>query len=808
MMCSYKYLSIVVYILVHSNMVFFNYLENHPIDTGKKLNSKHKLFLVMSIVAFAQLAVSQLTVDLNTPVDGGNVSDTSVTFNCTAYSPGPGLENVTLYFSTIGAGITQTAYFQDDRDGYTGTRDATIKEGDPDNNYETEAPLYVDGSTPSGYENWALMKFDISSIPSYATVTGVNLSVYIVDQGDAYAFYQVKRDWVESEVTYNEYSSGNSWETAGAKGANDIGSTVLARLPGTGYSGNQTIQFNPDGIALVQDWVDGTTSNYGFIIVNVSMTGGTDIASSEGDTERHPVLAVTYQYGISWHANETKSASGAEDNLLFTKTLTDNVGYEWNCLAVDTPNAQNFSISNYTFSLNTSFIPGYPNSPQLIYPPDGSFLSTTDVLLNVTVDEPEAGGLDVTFYGRNVSENFTMIALPDTQNYVEYEANAPIFTNQTQWIAQHYSDMNIKMVLHEGDVGDHWNSDTEYVRANTSLSVLDNHDIPYSVVPGNHDHEGDTDSSTAYYNTYFPVSRYEGESWWGGNYSGNDNNYQLMTINGMDFIFLSLDVCPSDDEIRWANETFEAYPDRRGILTTHAYLDSSGGRTPHYCSNTQYIWDDLIRHHDNLQIVLCGHVHSEKRRTDDNLAGNPVHQMLADYQDLSNGGNGYLRILTFSPADDTIYVKTYSPYLEQYDTDSESEFTLAYTMSNGYADLGGIVGVESGSHANITWSEPWEDTTYQWFVSVVDDESKMTNSTVWSFNIDNLICTGRDYTGTGNWDVTSDNSCLDTDISVQGLLNVNNSLLSVNGLTISLNNPMLRLNGGQISLADSVLAFP
>ena len=42
--------------------------------------------------------------------------------------------------------------------------------------------------------------------------------------------------------------------------------------------------------------------------------------------------------------------------------------------------------------------------------------------------------------------------------------------------------------------------------------------------------------------------------------------------------------------------------------------------------------------------------------------------MMADYQDYPNGGNGYLRILRFSPSDDKIYGTTYSPSIDSYIT--------------------------------------------------------------------------------------------------------------------------------------------
>ena len=44
-----------------------------------------------------------------------------------------------------------------------------------------------------------------------------------------------------------------------------------------------------------------------------------------------------------------------------------------------------------------------------------------------------------------VADEFTIVALPDTQNYSRYSPE--IFRAQTQWIADHVQDQNIKLVL-------------------------------------------------------------------------------------------------------------------------------------------------------------------------------------------------------------------------------------------------------------------------------------------------------------------------------------------------------------------------
>jgi calcineurin-like phosphoesterase family protein len=59
-----------------------------------------------------------------------------------------------------------------------------------------------------------------------------------------------------------------------------------------------------------------------------------------------------------------------------------------------------------------------------------------------------------------------------------------------------------------------------------------------------------------------------------------------------------------------------------------------------------------------------------------------VYQILSDYQNEPNGGDGYLRILTFNPDSDTLQVSTFSPTLNSYKSGQDSTFTLNY-KTNG-----------------------------------------------------------------------------------------------------------------------------
>jgi hypothetical protein len=80
-------------------------------------------------------------------------------------------------------------------------------------------------------------------------------------------------------------------------------------------------------------------------------------------------------------------------------------------------------------------------------------------------------------------------------------------------------------------------------------------------------------------------------------------------------------------------------------------------------------------------------MHGEGMRVEE-YNGNTVYILLADYQDVgASHGDGWLRIMDFSPANDVITVTTYSTTLEDYGTDdtmgadtTSAPFTLAYDM--------------------------------------------------------------------------------------------------------------------------------
>jgi hypothetical protein len=204
-----------------------------------------------------------------------------------------------------------------------------------------------------------------------------------------------------------------------------------------------------------------------------------------------------------------------------------------------------------------------------------------------------------------------------------------------------------------------------------------------------------------FYETYFPASRFEDYDWWGGDFNNNKNNYQLFSAGGDDYIILHMQFCPSDEAIAWADEVLEKYADRRAILSAHSFLDQESKRVGK-CKPTSdgknsgiNLWNKLVRPNPNIFLVLSGHIPGAARRTD-SPNGTDIHQLLSDYQDHENHGNGFLRIMEFQPNLDRIRVTTYSPAVDDYMTDAENQFELVYDMSGGPVP-GGTVTISNGT---------------------------------------------------------------------------------------------------------------
>jgi 3',5'-cyclic AMP phosphodiesterase CpdA len=280
--------------------------------------------------------------------------------------------------------------------------------------------------------------------------------------------------------------------------------------------------------------------------------------------------------------------------------------------------------------------------------------------------------------------SFSVILLPDTQRYSEKYPD--IYVAQTQWLRQRVKDDHVKFVIHLGDVVQNPTLKSEWENADRAMRLLDGV-VPYSVLPGNHDMLVAGRDATLY-NEYFSPARFADRDWYGGHLGeANDNNFCFFEAGGMKFMVLSLEFAPRDETLEWAEEVTRRYPDHRVIVATHCYLRPAGRDTACAASykiagnSGEQVWQKLVRKQPNVFLVLSGHVLGVGLQTSFNDAGGRVLEMLVDYQGLPNGGDGWLRWLEFVPHENKIRVKTYSPWLDQYNEDPKETFSLDYEMT-------------------------------------------------------------------------------------------------------------------------------
>ena len=400
-----------------------------------------------------------------------------------------------------------------------------------------------------------------------------------------------------------------------------------------------------------------------------------------------------------------------------------------------------------------------PDVPTLVAPANGATDVAAPPALEVGVSDPDGGSLTTTFYGREVGapagEEFTIVVLPDTQHYVDVDAARRAVLHRADAVdrragvaaparlehrlrqppRRHHRDTSTRPRSSGNAPTRRWTSSTTPAFRN-------------AVSPGNHDlSTAATRRRTSSTSTSRPV-RYDlpANPWyegWLGQEAGqidrmNKDNYELFTAGGIDFLIIHLEVDVPDYALNWAAEIIGRYPERQTIISTHQYLGASGtysGKaTTRSDGNTgQQIWDKLIKTNCSIFLVVNGHSPGENRRTDNNNCGQPVLQIVTDYQDRANGGDGWLRYYTFKPATNQIDACTFNTHTGAFETDSNSQFTLTYAMADvaGFTEIGSTI-TASGTNASTPWNGLASNTEYEWF-AVVDDGTTAVQSDTWSF---------------------------------------------------------------------------
>jgi 3',5'-cyclic AMP phosphodiesterase CpdA len=395
------------------------------------------------------------------------------------------------------------------------------------------------------------------------------------------------------------------------------------------------------------------------------------------------------------------------------------------------------------------------------FPADGERMAHFPSRLHVVLSDASQTNGSYSFHLRPAARpDFSIIALPDTQNYCARKngGTPEMFAAQVDWIVANRTNRNIVCVTHLGDIVENGDiqpsAAAEWLVATNSMHRLEDplatdleHGIPYSVAMGNHD-GNQAGGYTAYsyykdysvwYNWSFGASRFAERPWFGGYFGTNNNNHFLLfSAGGLDFVLLQLEyACGTNTEVmEWANQVLQSNRHRKAIVVSHSLLYSHGANNTNpfhrdFSPEGRPIYDAL-KGNTNIFLMLCGHDPQTGYRKEI-FNDNTIHIMLANYENAPNGGDGWLRILEFSPTNNVIRIRTYSPTLKRSNTQQAHSYDLPLDM-HGFTVVSGSNTIVPGLITSaplpaLTQSEHWE-----WFVEV-KNETSVSRSSVSRFTV-------------------------------------------------------------------------
>lgn len=218
----------------------------------------------------------------------------------------PFLLTLALLLALVGPALAATTVTIGDNTGntYSGTDDAHIRSDSTTTNYGTNGSLEVTKYAVGNHVS-ALVKFSgLSNIVGPVTVSSATLYLYYTGPtsgSDTHTIdvHRVLRAWVEAQATWNIYSTGNSWTTAGAlSDGNDRVATVSASFALIGNTSPSYVAYTGAQLATdVENIINGSNANNGWVFERSDAGDDTNyriFASSEGSDGQRPYLDITY----------------------------------------------------------------------------------------------------------------------------------------------------------------------------------------------------------------------------------------------------------------------------------------------------------------------------------------------------------------------------------------------------------------------------------------------------------------------------------------------------------------------------------
>lgn len=266
-------------------------------------------------------------------------------------------------------------------------------------NYGTANYMIIgeDNRYPS-VDNHALIYFDISSIPSNATISDATLSLWIkADYCTTQTTWSIApslRDWTESGGTWNNYDGTNSWTTGGGQ---DVGTDISDFIGTKNVTATETLDSEiqiPINESALTNYINGTYQNKGWAIwTKTDLNDAYSVHSSSATTAGYrPKLVITYS--IPTNTPTATNTSTATNTPTATNTSTATITPWIQTVVVTATFTETFTP---TSTFTPSLTPTYTDTPLFTDTPTQSATYTATFTPTVTTT-PAATAL---YYIRN-----------------------------------------------------------------------------------------------------------------------------------------------------------------------------------------------------------------------------------------------------------------------------------------------------------------------------------------------------------------------------------------------------------------------
>jgi hypothetical protein len=277
---------------------------------------------------------------------------------------------------------------------------------------------------------------------------------------------------------------------------------------------------------------------------------------------------------------------------------------------------------------------------------------------------------------------FSVIQISDTQYLSEKYPSS--WMQLTNWIVANKADYNIKMVIHTGDIVDCGEDMSQWINANSSMSMLLDANIPYTWNAGNHDqnmthlfHSGNPDGGwvgsqfLAFNATYMRSKPY-----WVSDINDGKNTAVQFSYGDSNFLVINLEFHANQTALDWMTALIDEHPSCKIIVATHSYLNGLQGYGFIHSPGSPE-WENRLRTildiYPNVFLTISGHyIHTVYGAGDEESSNytrvNKREETFFNRQmALGDGGPGgdAVRIFTFNmadPNDAAIQVSSYDLY--------------------------------------------------------------------------------------------------------------------------------------------------